>query len=635
MEYDLDLTQTRTGYVSGEPINVALLTAWLTSGGITVTSIAADLVDPWIIHVDASAEPDMTDSWPLFWNNVGWQTGDPLPTPPDIEAGEPPDEAPPTVTYTLDLADTALGFTPGNTIRVDQISQYLTDKGNDAQSVTADTTTGIVTVVRLASGSNISGPNWAAYNGPASVTVYGQTSIGEAPVDAASLQSPQQGTRYGDGSSATGVRSTAVGTDATASGQYSSAFGDGSTASGFGAVASGTGSVASGSGSTVAGNATASGDGATAVGNTSLATGHSATAVGVTSMASGDDATAVGNGATVNIGSDRSIAIGVRATVPASTPDTTVIRTNSVEFVPSRVFNAIDPTTLKLHASDGSVHTLGVNATTGVLTIDGIPVLTAIGTGYITSAMILDGTIALADLSAAVIANFATAAALSTEVTNRTNADLLKAPLASPVFTGAPTIPSTGWTNAQHDHSAANKGGAIPQSSITNLVTDLAAKAAASALTAEITSRTNADTTLQTNIDTKVSRSFVAVDGATISTAYTSSSTFPVTVGSFNLALPNDGKIYDVSMTGRYSGRRTTSGTPTTARIGCSIDGNDRGGPIRAFYAEDNEYSWDHTVAIVGAGQNVSCAVIITATSFTGGLTSAGWNGIATATPRS
>jgi hypothetical protein len=107
--------------------------------------------------------------------------------------------------------------------------------------------------------------------------------------------------------------------------------------------------------------------------------------------------------------------------------------------------------------------------------------------------MILDGTINLGDLSAAVIANFATAADLATEATSRANADALLAPLASPVFTGAPTIPSTGWTNAQHDHSAANKGGNIPESSVTGLVADLAAKATTASVTSEASARAAAD----------------------------------------------------------------------------------------------------------------------------------------------
>ncbi|HEU0163743.1 MAG TPA: hypothetical protein VFQ54_01790 [Thermomicrobiales bacterium] len=333
MQYDLDLTQTQVGYTVGAAFNVDLLTAWLTSGGITVTSITIDPVYLWIAHVDASAEPDMTDSWPAYWNQVDWQTGDPLPTPPNIDDGEPPNNTPDTTTYTLDLADTTLGWTAGSDIRADQISQYLTDKGAPAQSVSLDHDgagglTGQIDVVRLASGATISPTDWAAYNGPASVTTYGQTSVGEPPINAADDQSPQQGTRYGDGSNASGTKSTAIGKSASASNSSTTAIGDNAQATNADAIAMGVDTTASGTeaiaigvealaskSATIAigmqaqatgsqgvaiGYQAAANTASTAMGTTAQATGISAAAYGSGAQATGVTSTAIGQGAIAN-----------------------------------------------------------------------------------------------------------------------------------------------------------------------------------------------------------------------------------------------------------------------------------------------------------------------------------------------
>src|SRR6185437_12254264 len=339
---------------------------------------------------------------------------------------------PDTVTYTLDLADTVLGWTAGDNIRVDQISQYLTDKGNDAQSVTTvvDGTgaqTGEIQVVRLASGSNISSTDWDAFNGPASVTVFGQNSVGEPPAGPVVAQSDVQGTHFGDGSVANGAHSAAFGIDSLADGDSASALGNG-------AQALGDDTLAIGRYVSLFGVPTAIADGAGAVAVNAQVHGAFTTGVGTgaTINSGSDSGSLLGAKSSIGANSPRSNGVGASVSIPASTPDVGLWKNNSLEVTPSRTVSNVlqtnDPTVLKLHASDGTVHTLGVNTGTGVLTIDGVPLLTSIGTGYITSAMILDGTISLADLSSAVTANFATASALSTEIANRATSEALLVP---------------------------------------------------------------------------------------------------------------------------------------------------------------------------------------------------------------
>lgn len=331
MQYSLDLRDTAGGYIDGEPVNLPLLTAWLQAAGITGIFIQIDPVDVWVAHVTASAEPNMLDDWPRYINSVSWQTGDPLPTTPT--PGTALDEAPATVTYQLDLTDTTLGYTAGDAIRTDMISQYLTDNGVGALSVAALTdgdgvTTGVVEVTRLASVASLTPTLWAAYNGADSVDIYGQISIGGGDPDV----SAQQGTRLGDESVASGIHATALG-----------------------------------------GYSRVTGDDGTGVGHNSLVTGDFATSLGAQSTADATQGTSVGGGATVNAGSDRSTAVGSQATVLPATPDVGVWRNNSLELVPSRPSGFSDPTLLKLHASDGSVHAIGV--TPDGLTWDALPVI--------------------------------------------------------------------------------------------------------------------------------------------------------------------------------------------------------------------------------------------------------------------
>jgi len=315
MDYSLDLRETRTGYVDGEAVNLPLLQAWLESGGITVSAIAVDPAYPWQINVTADAEPDRIDSWAAYWNNIAWEAGDPLPDPPDIDAGEPPDVAPPTASYTLDLSDTTLGYTAGDTIRIDQITQYLADKGASVLSVTpvldaAGVETGEIQVTRAIDGAEISAGNWSTFAGATSVTNYGQVSLGEPPARVGTNTSLQQGLRYGDSSDASGVRSTAVGTDAVASGDAASAFGDAAAATGVSSVAIGPDTIASKTGTiSVGSQAQATGSAAMAIGAASRAT-TSALAVGVSAIASGISAIAQGTGAQALAVSSQAIGVG-------------------------------------------------------------------------------------------------------------------------------------------------------------------------------------------------------------------------------------------------------------------------------------------------------------------------------------
>jgi len=330
MTYDLDARLSAGGYVAGEPVNLALVQAWLESGGITVTSLELDPADPALIHVDASAEP--TDyEWSQYQNSVSWQPGDPIPTPPP--AGQGPDETPATETYILDLADTALGFAAGDTVRIDQVAQYLTEQGylHAGDGVTAETDgsgayTGRIAVTIPAGGPHIPAPTWAAFNGEASITVYGDTSIGDGAVSGGT-----GGTSYGYKAKATAIFATGIGAYAQAQAEYTSSYGH---------------------------NAAALGDFASSVGAGSTADAYGSTAIGAS--------------ATVQSGADRSFAIGMSATVASGDTDTGLLRANSVEIAPSRPGGYNDPTTLRLHDDAGTVHEIGT--TDAGLTWDGAPV---------------------------------------------------------------------------------------------------------------------------------------------------------------------------------------------------------------------------------------------------------------------
>jgi hypothetical protein len=199
-----------------------------------------------------------------------------------------------------------------------------------------------------------------------------------------------QSTALGHNADASTFQATALGESASAGGTGSTAVGQAAAASANQASAVGSDSVASGLRATALGAQTqASANDTTAVGEVALATALRATALGAGAHAASADATAVGFAAQATAA--RAIALGAGAV--AATADETVVKTDTVEVVPSSPTG--HATRVRLYAADDGAHTVGVDQD-GLL-FDGAALVAA----SISFAPV--GTIAATDVQAAVV----------------------------------------------------------------------------------------------------------------------------------------------------------------------------------------------------------------------------------------
>lgn len=153
-------------------------------------------------------------------------------------------------------------------------------------------------------------------------------------------------------------------------------------------------------------------------------------------------------------------------------------------------------------------------------------------TGTVTSAMILDGTIVDGDINAS--ANIA-----QSKISGLTTSLSAKANTASPTFTGTVTLPLT--TSGYVKTSAAgiiSSSAAVPQADVTNLTTDLAAKAplASPTFTGTVTlpANTVTNTMLAGSIaNNKLTNSTITINGTSVALGgtYTNPQATPTTAG--------------------------------------------------------------------------------------------------------
>lgn len=164
--YTLDLRNTYAGLTEGEAVNTALIGAWLQSLGITVTSVTVDdIYTPYLVTVDASAEPDPYDL-SQFVHVAGWTSGQPIPTPP--APGQPIDTGPPQTIYTKPITATSWAtlarWTAGMTIPTNVIMAYIQHLGyTTTTQVDAAIDTGTVTITTT--GSILTDALWAGFAG--------------------------------------------------------------------------------------------------------------------------------------------------------------------------------------------------------------------------------------------------------------------------------------------------------------------------------------------------------------------------------------------------------------------------------------------------------------------------------------
>lgn len=343
--YPLDLHATQGGYVTGDTVNTAQVTAYLQSLGLTVTSVTPDVVDPWILHIDASAMPEPED-WAAFVHDPAW-------TPTDDPQGTAP--APMTAIYTRQMADTLVQFTPGDPVDVDLILQYLDVAGTPALSAEATLdasgqTTGTITITHAAETPAIGAASWAQYAAFASVpdpsgaVVFGE----DAQAGTMGTGIGRSAHASGDESVATGYRSLAAAINTLAMGPLAHATGDGAVAAGWDSEASGNRATAAGTGAqatmayatalsyvaralaqdaiAIGRESEANAAQALSLGYLALAANEAAVAIGELAQATGINATAVGREAqatnTFSAGfgylamatGDRSSAMGVGTT---------------------------------------------------------------------------------------------------------------------------------------------------------------------------------------------------------------------------------------------------------------------------------------------------------------------------------
>lgn len=145
----------------------------------------------------------------------------------------------------------------------------------------------------------------------------------------------QQAVAIGRGSQATANDAIAIGDSAAASGANGIAIGDTAATSGGDAVSIGVDSDAGFRSVAIGAGTQATDTQSVAIGYAAVASGFQSFALGTTTESAGDNTTALGAFASVPADSPRSMALGWSADVPASTPDTGVIKVNDVQQVRS------------------------------------------------------------------------------------------------------------------------------------------------------------------------------------------------------------------------------------------------------------------------------------------------------------
>ena len=312
----------------------------------------------------------------------------------------------------------------------------------DYQIKTNESSAGLVSITQ--------GENTGYRLADANPANYGDIGIGAVDLSVSTSASATFG--------ATGYYSTAMGYNATASG-------DASTAMGILTIAGGTFSTAMGY------NATASGFTSTAMGSTTTAEGDYSTAMGLLTTASGNYSTAMGNNTTAS--DYGSVVMGYYNNTGSTATSATSFSASAPALVIGNGTGASDLNDAFVIDFSGNVTASGT-LTAGAVTYPNTHNETDGQVLISNSSGVANWTSFSATIAASSIVNediSVSAAIAQSKIYGLTDALDLKAPLASPTFTGTPTLPTgtIGVTQTAGDNTTAVATTAFVNSAISSV----------------------------------------------------------------------------------------------------------------------------------------------------------------------